>query len=365
MIIKQVFMQKIIITLPLILLMFTGCITIDMGEKEGPAEEITPLAVTVSSEALSNNHDATSEGAIMTETESYSMGQAETGSNDMTAGSGNNMMMSPSNGEADPNSMTMAGSNDPMAEIPSMPQLERPTITNFPEEDIDSDEVRQAIELLVTDLDMALLLQQTGEWHLDGWYDQDEGMVGIDFFDADWEWIAWGSVTLTEDGDFEIEEAYAPRELTPAEYQAGLAAVEALVLKNGEVLTLLGDPDAWERYTDYDRWEGTWYVSFEKGLDSVAVIVGYWEEAFYVDDIYDPDVLSEEELVHQRQDRAIEIAYGAEGIDAAVYEVADNWKTIVTELGPSSYGVSFVSAGEELFFAEVDIESGEVVSTVQ
>ena len=171
-------------------------------------------------------------------------------------------------------------------------------------------------------------------------------------------------MALTSNGRPEsVVEVYAPKQLTAAEEQSQRAAAEALVLADGAVLEILGDPNAWEMYSWYDEWEGAWDINFNKGLDEIGVRVDNYDGEFMVGEISNLALLDEEQQISDNQNQAIELAWQAEGIDEALFggDEDEEWQTFVTHLGGSEYGVSFASADKELFFAAVDIAAGQVL----
>ena len=82
-----------------------------------------------------------------------------------------------------------AGNNNMMGAAPI------PVITNFPDEDIESDDERRALEILVKEKAIALLLADYESWHVEIWFNEEEQQMEIDLFDGEWNWISWGAVT--------------------------------------------------------------------------------------------------------------------------------------------------------------------------
>ncbi|MEM7800133.1 MAG: hypothetical protein AAF633_13150 [Chloroflexota bacterium] len=282
----------------------------------------------------------------------------------------NRMESGMSNKEEESNSMipSMASADREMMALvdPTVVEIEIeiPVITNFPDDEpLQTPEIRRALELLVIEKDIALVLDGLPEWHVDAWFSEEEGLVGINFYNHIEEWIGYGEVLIENGEPIEIFESYMPRELTPEEYQAGLLVVEPYVLQNPEVLGILGDPAAWERYTYYDKWESMWIVSFVQGLDALEVLVGQWEGAYYVEGVFDPNALEQEDQLRSDQDLAVSIAYEAEGMNDAVFAENETWTTVASMIDASQYGVSFIADGEELYFVLVDIETGEILET--
>ena len=237
-----------------------------------------------------------------------------------------------------------------------------PTITNFPEDDIDSADERQALEIFVQEKAIALLLADQDAWHVEMWFNDEEQRIEIDLFDAEWEWLSWGSVSLDENT---VLEMYAPQPLTAEEYQTQQAQAESVVLKNGEVLAVLGDLTQWERYAWYDEWEGAWEIAFYRGLDEIVVRVESYDGEMMVGSIENLALLTEEEQLAENRNQAIELAWQAEGVDEALFGSDEDieWQTFVTHIEDGRYGVSFATADQELFFALVDIDSQQIVES--
>ncbi|HEY83945.1 MAG TPA: hypothetical protein G4N96_02350 [Chloroflexi bacterium] len=157
-------------------------------------------------------------------------------------------------------------------------------------------------------------------------------------------------------------ELYAPRELSQEEFQAGQAAVEAVVLDDAEVLALLGDPADWDHGSDYDRFEEDWSVWFDKGLESWLVIARQDEdtEKYHIEDILDPMAFDAAQAQELTRNQAIELAYSADDVDEALNGL-DDWRIYVENQGGSVWSVSFAADGKELFYALVDIEAEQVL----
>jgi hypothetical protein len=192
--------------------------------------------------------------------------------------------------------------------------------------------------------------------------DEDANIWGVDFYEdqAQEEWLAWAEVDMNSQA---VTDYYAPAYLSPEEEARQQAAVEAVVLADAEMLALLGDPDDWDQYIEYDPWEGLWYVYFEKGLDAWAAEVEY-TEADNVDilRLFDPYQLTEEEAREAARNQAIEIAYEADGVWDAL-DGYDDWTAYVTLVEEPRWAVSFVSGDQELFYALVDVEAWEVIES--
>ncbi len=219
-----------------------------------------------------------------------------------------------------------------------------------------NDTETQVINLIAASPKAAAFLATVPHWYAEAY--QEEGDIwGADFFDAGNDWIGWGQVNIATG---EVLELSMPTVLTPEEFQAGQAAVERLVLNDGEVLALLGDPDLWEHSIDFDGYEDMWYVYFERGLDSWLVRVQYDEETYWLDGIINPDALSAAEEREQNRNTAIELAYSAPGVWDALDGV-DDWFTYAENQSGSQWSVSFTTETGERFFALVDIDTGEIL----
>ena len=217
----------------------------------------------------------------------------------------------------------------------------------------------RAIQLASTHEPIAAFLTAYAGWQADA-YEEEGGLWGVDFYDPSIdEWLGFALVELNSG---EIIEFFVPRELSTEEYRAGLARVDPFVLADPAVLKFLGDPDEWERFTEYDRWSGMWVVYFEKGLDAIGVEVYDGEDGLLIEGIFDFNTLTEEEQRENDRNAAIELAYSAPGVDEALGET-DDWRTYVENQGGSRWSVSFVAQERELFFALVDIVEQQVIES--
>ena len=261
-------------------------------------------------------------------------------------------------------SPSMSGNNRPGN---NMMGGEDTPITSVTLDDVaDLPEEEQAIQLVAGYSPVAQHLANYPDWQAEAYKEEEEGetLWAVEFFKEsveDEEWLGFGLVDL-ETGT--IVEHFVPRELTAEEYQIGQQKVEAYVLNDAEVLARLGDLQSWEYETYYERYDQAWSVNFWRGLDELAVIV-YWEEegdALYLEEIIDPGALSAEEERMWQKNQAIELAYEAPGIEDAL-EGNDDWHTYVEDQGNNQWSVEFVSDGQELFYALVDIESRQIINS--
>lgn len=222
-----------------------------------------------------------------------------------------------------------------------------------------SDE-KKAIRILSNEPIVAEFLEGYPDWNGETWPEDEENDIwGVDFYsEAADEWLGWGMVNVNTG---EILDYFVPRDLSPEEFQAGLATVEKLVLNDAGVQARLGDPDLWEHETYFNRWDQIWEVWFWHGLDELAVTVYLDEENAYLEEIFDPSQLEAEKEAEWQRDQAIELAWGGEGIDQALDGV-DNWHTLVAPQG-DLWAVSFIADDQELFFALVDIENQTIIET--
>lgn len=259
--------------------------------------------------------------------------------------------MSADNSMVGNNSMAAGGTMDAGRESePETPERD-------PSEYTSSAAEAQAVDLLGKHPPIADFLSNYGAWVGYGWED-DDGVWWLDMYTADdEEWLGWGGVNL-ETG--EIVDFFVPRELSPEEFEVGKTQVENLVLNDPEVIALVGDLDGWEFSAEYDRWEGSWYMWFERGIDTWVVSVDSYEDEWWINEIYDPNQLEADELAEWNRDQAIELAWESEVLWDALDGV-DDWITYVTPQDTTTYAVSFIGDHRELFYALVDIESWEIL----
>ena len=217
---------------------------------------------------------------------------------------------------------------------------------------------QKAIQLLASETAVAQFLSDYPDWNGESWPENDASDIwSIDLYsEAADEWLGWGMVNINTG---EILDYFVPRDLSPEEFQAGMAKVENLVLNDAGVQARLGDPALWEHETYYNRWDEQWEVWFAHGLDELLVTVYMDEEYIYLEDIIDPSQLEAEKEAELQRDQAVELAWSADGIDQALDGV-DNWHTLVASRG-DLWAVSFVSDDQELFFALVDIDNQTIV----
>ncbi|MEZ4633583.1 MAG: hypothetical protein R2856_01145 [Caldilineaceae bacterium] len=208
--------------------------------------------------------------------------------------------------------------------------------------------------------DMALHLANYPDWTGNAWAENDEETIfGVDFYsEAADEWLGNGRVDLAQNV---VLEYYAPRDLTPEEFQAGLARVKPFLDDDPEVQARLApNPDFWYEGIYYNRWDGVWEAYYERGLEAFVVAIYLDGDNIYVDSIYDPYGFDEAEALEDQRNRAISLAWEAPGIDVAI-EGVDNWATYAEKQSDALWTVEFAAQDRSLFAALVNIETWEVI----
>jgi hypothetical protein len=191
------------------------------------------------------------------------------------------------------------------------------------------------------------------------WQEEEGDYWAVEFYnEAGDEWLGYAIVNA---GTGEISETFIPKPLPVDVYQEQLQKVQTIVLDDPEVLARLGDPTLWDVYTDYNRWEQKWDMYFYRGIEAVLVRSSIVDAYFSIDEIIDPNALSEDQALDEARNQAINLAYSAEGLDAAL-DGHDDWRTYVEQQGGSRWSVTFTAGEEELFFALVDIDTNIVLA---
>lgn len=228
-----------------------------------------------------------------------------------------------------------------------------------PQVDPNEDDNEKAIRLLAADEDMALHLAAYPGW-VGVTNDEGNGIIYVEFRTAagdEYDWLGDGRVNVQTD---EVETVYAPRELTTEEYQAGLAKVEAYLPYDAEIQARLGNPDVWEKWVDWDRWEQQWSVGYTRGLEKFIVYFNLWEDKLSVDRYEDPNLLEAQEQAEWARSQAIELAFETKGI-WEILDGADDWTTYVEPQPDGVWSVAVVAGEDELFNALVNTETWTVI----
>lgn len=197
------------------------------------------------------------------------------------------------------------------------------------------------------------------DWRPNVYQSDTEGVWVVEFYNNDDDdWLGYATINA-ETG--EIYDAFAPKPLDTDVYQQQMEKVQKLILEDPEVQARIGDPALWDAYTDYNRYEAKWEMYFYRGTEAVLVKATIDDVYFDIEDIIDPNQLSEEEAQNEARNQAINLAYTADGVDAAL-DGHDDWHTYVEPQGGSRWSVTFAADDQELFYALVDIESNNVLA---
>lgn len=221
-----------------------------------------------------------------------------------------------------------------------------------------SDTEDRVIVAVVASEDFDGWLDTFPNYEVNTWGPDEDGFWGMEFISADGEWLGYARI---HEESLEIVESYAPRPLDPEVYQEQLERVTALVMSDPEVLALMNDtPDLWQLYTDFDRWEQQWYVSFHRGIEGYTVYLWVDDDYISISEIIDNLALSEEEAEENARNEAISLAYSADNIDGALAGTYE-WTTYVEAQGDDVWSVSFVANEETLITVVVNIEDGTIL----
>lgn len=216
---------------------------------------------------------------------------------------------------------------------------------------------QRAIELIVKNKEVKTFLKDFPDWWAEV-YQDGETFWHVDFYEGD-EWLAYAHIdTETR----EVSETKFPEHLSKEEFAKRKEQIEKIAFNDAELLALLANPDDWDYEVQYDAYEETWWMNFWRGIDALTVDFYPDEKSFYIDRIYDPEALNEEEAKRVARDQAIELAWQAEDIGVAL-DGHDNWHTYAEWQEGSRWTVSFDTRKKQLFSALVDIEVWEVLET--
>lgn len=215
---------------------------------------------------------------------------------------------------------------------------------------------QDAIIRVIYDEALTDFLEQYPNWSSYAYADS-ETQWHVDFYDGE-DWIGNAHIDFATD---QLYDVFLVQDLSPEAYAVGREKIEKLIFSDAEVLALLGDPETWDYDISYNKWETHWEAWFGRNIEAFAMTFDEYDDQFYVSEIYDPYAFSAEEQEDLERNQAIELAYSAEGIDAALSGV-DNWHTYAEPLKEDLWGVEF-GGTEQLFYAVVNIATGEIVET--
>ena len=217
-------------------------------------------------------------------------------------------------------------------------------------------DAQEAILRVVYDETLTAFLNQYINWSAYAYADS-ETQWHVDFYNGE-EWIGNAHIDFATD---ELYDVYLIQDLSPEAYAEGREQIEKLIFSDAEILAILGDIESWNYDISYNKWESRWEAWFGRGIDAFSVKFDAYDERYYVGEIYDPYAFSDEEQEELERNRAIELAYSAQGIDEALNGV-DNWYSYAEPLGDTLWGVEF-GGDERYFYAVVDLATDEIIET--
>ncbi|MGQ9907876.1 MAG: hypothetical protein ACUVS2_03470 [Candidatus Flexifilum sp.] len=198
-------------------------------------------------------------------------------------------------------------------------------------------------------------------WIGQGNDDDGDGIWYVEFYSAEWEeWLGWAGIDRATGM---ITESFIPAPLSDDEYARQLEAAYAYALSDREVLAWLDNqPDRWEMWEFFNRFDRVWELNFYWGIRTVMVLISFDEDTdqIYIDGIYDRNALDEQEAQDAARDRAVELAYSASEIWPALDGV-DDWTTYVEWQSDAVWSVSFVAGGRARAFVLVDLDAQSIL----
>ena len=228
--------------------------------------------------------------------------------------------------------------------------------------DAASGPAQQAIGIAAAHPDIAAALKRFPQWSAaaEEEEDADQHIWNVTFYEDQQqeEWLGDAQVDLDDETVLEYD---IPIFLSREEEARQKDEVESITLADAQLLALLGNPDDWESYADYDPYEAAWFVTFEHGLDAWEAVLQKDENGRWaIDHIQDPYACSEEEKQHLDRDKAIELAGEADGLWQALEDV-DDWQALASPLPDHRWNVSFVAGEKEVYAVVVDIDAWKII----
>lgn len=202
-------------------------------------------------------------------------------------------------------------------------------------------------------------LERFPDWTADSYPQDDEGQFWkIDFYDAG-EWIGYAHLNTETD---ELFDTILPIDLSEEEKTVAQSQIETLIFDDAEVLARLKYPEDWDFDMHYDMYKETWTVYMWGGNDQSLGVRLYQADSgrYRIDDLFDPDALSAEELEQHLRDEAINLAYSANEVGQAL-DGRDDWFSYAEPQGGPLWTVAFEADGENLVTVLVDLEAQVVL----
>jgi hypothetical protein len=216
-----------------------------------------------------------------------------------------------------------------------------------------SDEQRAALGLVLAEAETQDFLGDYPDWTAYSYFEDGLWVVGFEQGD---EWLGDPRVNLDTQ---EVIYIYLPRDLSPEAYTQGREAVQALVLADAEVTARLTRPVEWDYDVYYNKYDAKWTMYLWRGIESLAVRLRQEGDYFYIEDIFDPDALNEQEAYAHDRNTAISLAYGADGLWQALDGV-DNWFTYAEKQTADTWTIEFYGEGRSVMVL-VDLAASEIV----
>jgi hypothetical protein len=187
------------------------------------------------------------------------------------------------------------------------------------------------------------------------------GIWRVQFWSANGDDLGWADVNPARGRVFAWETYF---EVTDELAEQARPVIREFFASQPEILELVEAPEQYELYLDYDGYSGVWGVYMDIGVDSLYLVIDFEDDLAFAEPrlmrLYFSNVLSYQEWSETRKAEAAAAAFALPEVAAAVREHV-GWTTEAWRVEGSVWTVAFVSDGETLVEATVDVEDGRVI----
>ncbi len=199
-------------------------------------------------------------------------------------------------------------------------------------------------------------LEQLDNWSADVYV---EGLWHIAFYEGE-DWVA---EVLYDSASEELKADDLPKLLSQEEINVYEEAIKNHIFDDAEVREMFKNPNIYSKELVYHKFENYWSYYLFDGLDEFSIeIYPSGKNYFRIEQITNNNSLNADEQMEVNRNKAIELAYGAEGLDD-VFEGFDDWYSYAEKYQDKLWMVEFAAEGKSLATILVDLANEVVLET--
>ncbi len=189
------------------------------------------------------------------------------------------------------------------------------------------------------------------------------GIWRVQFYDAENNALGWSDINLEQQKVYAWETNF---DIIEGQYAEAEEALLNFARQDPQVIEMIGNIDESNGvYIGFDAWREVWIMSIDRWPNSVELNIRSRNgtsrslENLYLDKVLAQEIMSYEDWQNASSSQAIDIAFSAPEIAAAVR--GKDWTTYAERLESNTWKIHFMSGEEQIAEADVNVDEGSLL----